>query len=139
MSNSKLKTASELALEYWAKPPIERVNNTLQDYVYDYMMNKIIEKDAKSTHLVISLNNIFQHCRESLDDETFDLYGEGYDDACKDVLDKRNTLLDLKLSDNPILQANVYKYRNTDHGDIFNSFELFDLNINSKEENENNG
>lgn len=37
MSNNELKTASELALEYWNKPPIERVNNTLQDYVYSYM------------------------------------------------------------------------------------------------------
>lgn len=40
-----MKTASELALEYWNKPPIERVNNTLQDYVYDYMVNLLsVEK-----------------------------------------------------------------------------------------------
>lgn len=42
-----MKTASELALEYWNKPPIERVNNTLQDYVYDYMLNQMSEKNHK--------------------------------------------------------------------------------------------
>lgn len=46
MSNNELKTASELALEYWNKPPIERVNNTLQNYVYDYMLSKLLEKDS---------------------------------------------------------------------------------------------
>lgn len=40
-----MKTASELAIEYWNKPPIERVNNTLQDYIYEYMINQInVEK-----------------------------------------------------------------------------------------------
>ncbi|MEG0407409.1 MAG: hypothetical protein RR623_00925 [Bacilli bacterium] len=34
-----MKTASELALKYWNKLPIERVNNTLQDHVYDYMVS----------------------------------------------------------------------------------------------------
>lgn len=36
-----MKTASELAQEYWDKPPIERVNNTLQDYVFDYKQAEI--------------------------------------------------------------------------------------------------
>lgn len=32
-----MKTASELAIEYWNKTPMERLHSTLQDYVYDYM------------------------------------------------------------------------------------------------------
>jgi hypothetical protein len=36
-----MKTASELATEYWNKPPIERVNTTVQDYVFDYQQKKI--------------------------------------------------------------------------------------------------
>ena len=40
-----MKTASDLALEYWNKTPIERVNNTLQDYIYDYMISLLnVEK-----------------------------------------------------------------------------------------------
>lgn len=36
-----MKTANELAQEYFAKTPIERVNTTVQDYVYDYQQAKI--------------------------------------------------------------------------------------------------
>lgn len=35
------KTASELATEYWNKPPKDRINNTVQDYVFDYQQAKI--------------------------------------------------------------------------------------------------
>lgn len=35
-----MKTASELALEYWNKSPMERMHSTLQNYVYDYMNNQ---------------------------------------------------------------------------------------------------
>jgi len=35
-----MKTANELAIEYWSKTPMERLHSTLQDYVYDYMNNQ---------------------------------------------------------------------------------------------------
>lgn len=31
-----MKTASELALEFWAIAPKDRINDTVQDYVYRY-------------------------------------------------------------------------------------------------------
>ncbi|WNA15534.1 hypothetical protein [Acinetobacter phage HFM1] len=36
-----MKTANELAQEYFAKSPMERLHTTLQDYVYDYQKTKI--------------------------------------------------------------------------------------------------
>ena len=36
-----MKTANELAQEYFAKTPMERLHTTLQDYVYDYQQRKI--------------------------------------------------------------------------------------------------
>lgn len=36
-----MKTANELAQEYFAKTPMERAHTTLQDYVFDYQQEKI--------------------------------------------------------------------------------------------------
>lgn len=47
-----MRTASELALEYWNKPPIERVNSTLQDHVYNYMLKEVNDRDAKIKNMV---------------------------------------------------------------------------------------
>jgi hypothetical protein len=38
-----MKTATELFHEYYAKPPKDRINTTIQDYVYDYMLDQINE------------------------------------------------------------------------------------------------
>ncbi len=35
-----MKTANELALEYWNKSPMERMHSTLQNFVYDYMSSQ---------------------------------------------------------------------------------------------------
>ena len=35
-------------------------------------------------------------------------------------------LLNMKIDDNPKLKASIEKYRNTDHGDDFESFDLFE-------------
>lgn len=39
----EVKTATDLFHEYYAKPPIERVNTTLQDYVHNYHKQKADE------------------------------------------------------------------------------------------------
>lgn len=44
-----MKTANELAQEYYAKTPMERLHTTLQDYVYDYQQEII---DNLNTQLV---------------------------------------------------------------------------------------
>lgn len=36
-----MKTANELAQEYYAKTPMERLHTTLHDYVFDYQQRKI--------------------------------------------------------------------------------------------------
>lgn len=38
-----MKTANELAQEYFAKTPMERLHMTLQDYIYDYQQERIDE------------------------------------------------------------------------------------------------
>lgn len=63
-----MKTASELALEYWNKPPIERVNNTLQDYVYDYMLNHIQEQQKKIDELTVINESLVAYKNELLEE-----------------------------------------------------------------------
>lgn len=36
-----MKTANELSTEYWNKPPSDRINTTVQDYVFDYQQEII--------------------------------------------------------------------------------------------------
>lgn len=52
-----VKTASELAVEYWDKPPIERINNTVQDYVYDYQQKRINELRKSMRMALISVQD----------------------------------------------------------------------------------
>lgn len=52
------KTATQLALEYWRKPPIERVNNTVQDYVFDYQQSIIDELTAKINYALEFTENV---------------------------------------------------------------------------------
>lgn len=50
-----MKTANELAQEYFAKTPMERLHTTLQDYVYDYMQKQLNVQTGK---ISLALNYI---------------------------------------------------------------------------------
>lgn len=54
-----MKTANELVQEYFAIPAIERVNTTLQDYVYDYHQAKLdeIKRIVRDIHHVPTMIN----------------------------------------------------------------------------------
>lgn len=52
------KTVSELAIEYWNKPPQERINNTIQDYVFDYQQSIIDELNAKINYALEFTENV---------------------------------------------------------------------------------
>lgn len=50
------KTANELVTEYFNKPPQERINTTIQDYVFNYQQAKIDESNAKIESVLDFIN-----------------------------------------------------------------------------------
>lgn len=53
-----MKTANELALEYYEKTPMERLHTTLQDYVYDYQKEKIDEMKKQLSDMQRNLQSV---------------------------------------------------------------------------------
>ena len=95
-----MKTANELAIEYWNKPPIERMHTTLQDYVYDYMNNQnerlraqAIADAVEIARLRGGFEDIKSHCELSLFiEENYDGFNKAHNQALRGVLKEINRI-----------------------------------------------
>jgi len=98
-----MKKASELAIEYWNKPPMDRMHTTLQDYVYDYMssQNERLHTQAIADAAEISrLQSGFDELKEWCNDQRrtasncdgFDDWNIGREVAFNDVVDEINRI-----------------------------------------------
>lgn len=91
-----MKTANELAQEYFAKPPIERVNTTVQDYVFDYQQRIIDEHKSQVSLFKLKLDERHSWNKEKMRVNSVSManhYHNGAMDVLECVMDDVEELL----------------------------------------------